>query len=84
MSKATLYRAIETTDHPAAEDATGENISRPDSQEMLRRLAEIPADSVTARTAGALRSTLGRQSVEAEREAFERAVADENAFPRES
>lgn len=83
MPKATLHPTIKTTDHPLAEDTRGETASSFDSQEMLRRVTEIPADSVTARTAGALHSSLGRQSVEAEREAFERAVADENALPRE-
>ena len=42
-------------------------------------LDAIPADSVTARTAGALRVTGPRRRIAEERAAFEQAVAEENA-----
>lgn len=40
---------------------------------------DIPLDSVTARTAGALRAAGIRHTVAKERDAFQRAVADQNA-----
>jgi hypothetical protein len=47
--------------------------------EVQAALASIPPDSVTARTAGALRVAGPRHSVEEEQAAFEQAVAFENA-----
>ncbi len=49
------------------------------SSEIMTAFAAIPADSVTARTAGALRVESVRYTIEEERAAFERGVADENA-----
>ncbi len=48
------------------------------SQEVQSALDAIPADSVTARTAGALRVAGPRRTIAAERAAFELAVAEEN------
>jgi hypothetical protein len=51
---------------------------RPASQEVQSALEAIPADSVTARTAGALRVAGPRRTIAEERAAFEQAVAEEN------
>lgn len=52
---------------------------RQTSQEVQAALDAIPADSVTARTAGALRVAGPRWTIMEERAAFEQAVAQENA-----
>ena len=49
------------------------------SQEVRSAIDAIPADSVTARTAGALRVAGPRRTIAEERAAFEQAVAEENA-----
>ncbi len=49
------------------------------SQEIEAALSAIPAGSVTARTAGALRVSGPRRTIAEERAAFEQAVAEENA-----
>ncbi len=49
------------------------------SQELQSALDAIPAASVTARTAGALRVAGPRRTIAAERAGFEQAVAEENA-----
>lgn len=49
------------------------------SEELQSALDAIPADSVTARTAGALRVARGNCTIMEERVAFEQAVAEENA-----
>jgi hypothetical protein len=52
-------------------------------QQIKAALAAIPPDSVTARTAGALRVSGPRRTIADERAAFEQAVAEENAGPTE-
>lgn len=49
------------------------------SRKIRAALGAIPTDSVTARTAGALRVTNPRRTIADERAAFERGVAEENA-----
>ncbi len=49
------------------------------SQEITAALSAIPSGSVTARTSGALRVPGPRHTIQAERAAFEQAVAEENA-----
>ena len=53
------------------------------SREIKAALNAIPAGSVTARTAGALRVDGSRRKIEDERAAFEQAVAEENSRPTE-
>jgi hypothetical protein len=64
---------------PAAERAVRLNGGRRTSQEIQAALDAIPADSVTARTAGALRVAAPGRTIAEERKAFEQAVAEENA-----
>ncbi len=52
-------------------------------REIRAALDAIPAGSVTARTAGALRVADPLRTIEEERTAFEQAVAEENAGPTE-
>jgi hypothetical protein len=81
--------------HPAATEQATPRTRRPEptvaertlplagewrpSEEVQAALDAIPADSVTARTAGALRVTGPRRTIAEERAAFEQAVAEENA-----
>lgn len=61
-------------------DTTGHDLFAGDSSaQIMTAFAAIPADSVTARTAGALRVQGPPISIADERAAFERGVVDENA-----
>lgn len=67
------------TSPTSANDAVRRAAEPSTARELRAAFDAIPADSVTARTAGALRvADIGR-TIEEERAAFEQAVADENA-----
>lgn len=71
----------ERTVHPTA--AKPDGLVDGIAPELRAALDAIPAGSVTAHTAGALRVSGPPRSIENERAAFEWAVADENARPTE-
>jgi len=63
----------------AAERTVRLNDDRQTSKEIQAALDTIPASSVTARTAGALRVAGPPRTIAEERAAFEQEVAEENA-----